>query len=219
MMSSISKTSTMAGLLAFSITSMCFGQEQVNPQPKPEDESSVEQALDQLQQQATETQNQIAKTIRKMREVGARVKKTQVGSETQVMQKEIISNLDLLIRAAKQQQQQKQEQQQQQSPNDQQPSQQDTSPAEQQQTGNQPKPDGKRQDGEDASPTTNQGSAAASELAQKKIVLQQVWGHLPDRLRERVLNMSADKYLPKYEGLIRQYFESLAEKRISRLKR
>lgn len=37
-----------------------------------------------------------------------------------------------------------------------------------------------------------------------------VWGHLPARLRERILNAEADESLPQYDGLVRRYFESLA---------
>lgn len=213
---------TMMFALVLLVSGTAHGQDPSQPRP---DDSSVEQVLDQIEQQAIATQNQIADTIKKMRDAGDRVKKTEIGSKTQTIQKQIIGDLDVLIQAAKQQQQQQKQQQQaqrkaqekagqeQQRPADQKSQLQQT-PDTQQPGQKQPAPDGKRQkDGQDASPTTNQGTASASELAQQKIVLQQVWGHLPERLRERVLNISADKYLPQYEGLIRRYFESLAEKR------
>lgn len=36
------------------------------------------------------------------------------------------------------------------------------------------------------------------------------WGHLPVRLRERILNAEGDEGLPEYDGLMRRYYESLA---------
>ncbi len=42
-------------------------------------------------------------------------------------------------------------------------------------------------------------------------VVRDAWGHLPERLRDQLLNVGSDKYLPKYDGLVRDYFESLAQ--------
>ncbi len=42
-------------------------------------------------------------------------------------------------------------------------------------------------------------------------MLNAVWGHLPPSVREKMLSLSSDKYLPKYEDLARRYFEALAE--------
>ncbi len=41
-------------------------------------------------------------------------------------------------------------------------------------------------------------------------VIQEAWGHLPPRLRDQLLNAGSDKYLPRYDSLVRSYFESLA---------
>ena len=42
-------------------------------------------------------------------------------------------------------------------------------------------------------------------------MVRDVWGHLPPALRRELLNVYQDKYLPKYDDLVRRYFESLAE--------
>ncbi len=42
-------------------------------------------------------------------------------------------------------------------------------------------------------------------------MLNEVWGHLPPSVRDKLLNLGSDKYLPKYEDLARRYFEALAE--------
>jgi hypothetical protein len=178
-------------------------------------ESGIEAVLDHIDRSARETGDQIAKTIQKMRDVQSRVNKTDTGRETQQLQKQILSDLDSLIQATRQQQQRQQRQkpQQQPHPQQQQSPQQKPSDPQQPSSTDQPAPDGRRSDGQESATQTSQAKAAASQAAQRQVILQQVWGHLPERLRERVLNMKDDRYLPKYEGLIRRYFEALAEKR------
>ena len=43
-------------------------------------------------------------------------------------------------------------------------------------------------------------------------MIKDVWGHLPPHLREAMQSTFNDKYLPKYEDLVKTYFEALAEK-------
>ena len=40
-------------------------------------------------------------------------------------------------------------------------------------------------------------------------VIEHAWGHLPDRMRQRLRNGGSDKSLPRYETLVNRYFESL----------
>jgi hypothetical protein len=42
-------------------------------------------------------------------------------------------------------------------------------------------------------------------------LVDKVWGHLPERVRNGVSNPSAEQFLPQYEALIEQYFRRLAE--------
>ena len=42
-------------------------------------------------------------------------------------------------------------------------------------------------------------------------ILKEIWGHLPPALREKMLNVYSEKYLPRYEDVVRDYFEALAE--------
>ncbi|MGC1275703.1 MAG: hypothetical protein WBC44_18495 [Planctomycetaceae bacterium] len=41
-------------------------------------------------------------------------------------------------------------------------------------------------------------------------LVRDVWGHLPERMRDQLLNVGPDRYLPEYDALVREYFESLA---------
>lgn len=188
---------------------------------KPQDD--VTSLIDSIQDSAIQTGKRIAETIESMREVSQRVRQKQTGSETQRMQQDILTNLDSLIQAAKEQQQNQQQQnqkqrQRQQQQNQQQQKQRSPSQQQQQQPGQSPgkQPNGRRKDdGRESTTQTGEKAAVAARLAQRKMILKQVWGHLPERLRDRVLNMSDDRYLPKYETLIRRYFEALAKKRRS----
>lgn len=42
-------------------------------------------------------------------------------------------------------------------------------------------------------------------------LIQEVWGHLPDHVKQQLRNVASEKYLPKYKPLINRYFESLAK--------
>ena len=53
--------------------------------------------------------------------------------------------------------------------------------------------------------TVAEGSTVVGEL------LGEVWGHLPERARERVMQWSNEQFLPKYEVQIERYFQRLAE--------
>jgi hypothetical protein len=42
-------------------------------------------------------------------------------------------------------------------------------------------------------------------------LVKRVWGHLPDRARQELQNVSAEEFLPKYREVIEDYFRRLAE--------
>jgi hypothetical protein len=61
-----------------------------------------------------------------------------------------------------------------------------------------------------------QNDASDARLAQVMETLKQVWGHLPPRVREQMQSGMAEEFLPKYERLIEQYYQRLAEERATR---
>jgi hypothetical protein len=58
---------------------------------------------------------------------------------------------------------------------------------------------------------TRPGEARPAEDPLTAKLTKDVWGHLPPHLREQLLNVYSEKYLPKYEELVRQYYEALAQ--------
>lgn len=59
---------------------------------------------------------------------------------------------------------------------------------------------------------TSKGSDRSDEkdAGLSKEMQDKIWGHLPQRLRDRMRNVDGERFLPKYERLIRAYYERLA---------
>ncbi|MEX0936735.1 MAG: hypothetical protein WDZ59_02665 [Pirellulales bacterium] len=49
------------------------------------------------------------------------------------------------------------------------------------------------------------------DMAAMQSVMQRLWGHLPPRAREQMMQNSVERFLPKYEVEIERYFQRLAE--------
>ena len=56
-----------------------------------------------------------------------------------------------------------------------------------------------------------QGQARRPDMANMRELLKGVWGQLPARQREQMLQSYEEQFLPKYEQMIADYFRSLAE--------
>jgi hypothetical protein len=41
-------------------------------------------------------------------------------------------------------------------------------------------------------------------------VAKEVWGHLPDKLRQQVTQYYKEQFMPRYTDLLKQYYSSLA---------
>ncbi|NLF72237.1 MAG: hypothetical protein GX575_24650 [Candidatus Anammoximicrobium sp.] len=64
-----------------------------------------------------------------------------------------------------------------------------------------------------AESTERTGSQAADreELARLQQMLNQIWGHLPPKLRDQMQSSAIEEFLPKYEKLIEAYYTRLVE--------
>jgi hypothetical protein len=135
-----------------------------------------------------------------------RIRSRQTAATTQRLQQKIIDDLERLIEEARKKQccgggegQPK------------------PGPAGQPKAG-QPKPDGAAskkpaRDGSSETSTDRVGESESPEsaIARYRALVKQVWGHLPERIREQMPNTAGEEFLPKYEELIEDYFERLAE--------
>ncbi len=135
------------------------------------------------------------------------------GKETQQardLQNKIVADLDVLIKQLKQQQQK-------------QKSAGEGKPGGSQRSGvNQPggsksgSGEGNQASSGPARESTTQlrdGKAEAVDMAEMKKLLKYLWGDLPEKDREALLNSSDDRFLPKYELLLEKYFRRLSEQK------
>lgn len=172
--------------------------------------------------------DELDETIAAMREVSRRLDRELVSGDTEQIQDGIVANIDALI--------EKLESLPPPSSSSTSDSSEDDSSEQNQSTDQQPQPESQaepqntpqKQAGADSSAGSRQqpqqGKAAesseqnqrearerAAALARRRALVDEVWGHLPPAMRERLLNVQGEKLLPKYEELIRRYYESLAE--------
>jgi len=76
-----------------------------------------------------------------------------------------------------------------------------------------------RRDAQDSEERTDAERKAAAEAARKKKLEIDVWGHLPPHLRDQLLNTYGERMLPKYEQLVKQFYEALSEQNESKPRR
>lgn len=64
-------------------------------------------------------------------------------------------------------------------------------------------------------PGTNPGGGAGKGMPALPLddtITKQVWGHLPERLRQQMSQYYKEQFMPKYSDMLRQYYASLAER-------
>jgi len=70
---------------------------------------------------------------------------------------------------------------------------------------------GKEMGGQAANAGTPMGKAAIKpSLPIDDSVVKEVWGHLPDKLRQQVTQYYKEEFMPKYSDLLKRYYSSLA---------
>jgi len=75
---------------------------------------------------------------------------------------------------------------------------------------------GKEQSGQGS--TGQGGKSGAPLLPNEDPFTKQVWGHLPEKLRQQALQSYKEQFMPRYNGLLKQYYNSLADQEKQRKK-
>ena len=140
------------------------------------------------------TDNPLALIAERMRAVQQRIAGRDTSDETQTVQKQIQADLAALIEQAKKQCAACNK------PGSGQGQQAGS-------TGGNPTPAPPR----DSTNRIEQGTKEAVETADVKDVLRRFWGHLPDKVRDQMQASLSEQFLPKYERLIEDYYQRLAE--------
>ena len=203
-----SETSSDEELLKELVPGIPLGKSQTGTSPVPE-----EDALDQ--------------TVRSMRRASHRIEQADLSEDTRELQMDILAGIDALIdRLQSQPPAPPQPPRDSQSETKEQQQAREQTSAPQNSADSPPQPDSKQQpSGQSSRPQTENKQAAesseenqrkararATTLARRRALINEVWGHLPPTLREKLLNVGSEKLLPQYEELIRRYYESLANR-------
>ena len=183
------------------------------------------------QTSAEKTQDELDRTVQSMRSVSKRLSQKDVSDETRRQQKSILDDIDALIKKLQQppqdssqnqsssnsdpqqNQSKSQDRQSAQRKEQQQREQQEAQQKQKQQTGT---GEGSSQQSANKSAESTEkeqqrkAAARAAELAKRRALIDEVWGHLPPALREKMLNVGNENLLPQYEDVIRRYYEAIA---------
>jgi len=166
-----------------------------------------------IDQQPDAQASRIERAIRGMREAGRRLSRSDASQTTREIQRQVLRDLDELIQSAsKQRMSQQQQQQDDATPQQQRP---EGEPQEQRPESDASAPGARPQQTKDKTQESEDRLAESAneraKLANRRRLAAEVWGHLPDRVRERLSQHYDENYLPRYEELVRRYFEALAE--------
>jgi len=144
---------------------------------------------------------------RQMREVESLIAQARSGEPTQQTQEQILAELDKLIQQARKRCRQCN------SPDTQ--SQTTAERKEVKQPGTKPgggRGKSKSKAARDSTAKPGQSEAKKPELEQVRAMIEeQLWGDLPPRQRQQLLQLPMEEFLPKYESLIIEYFQRLSE--------
>jgi hypothetical protein len=144
----------------------------------------------------------------KMRRAQTLIHRQQTSEPTQQLQREIVADIDKLLDQARRQikrsssSSSRQQVAQRDRPSQPQGQSQDNQPGDQQ--SNQP--------ARDSQAGMQEAAAAKPQPLSQRQLVQQLWGHLPQRERQQVINSTIEKFIPKYELLTEEYFKRLMEK-------
>ena len=154
-----------------------------------------------------ESGNPLVRIEKQMRSVEQNLAQAKNG-EAQEQQKKIVADLDQLIMQLKQQQKQQSS------------SKSQGKGAERSQV-NQPDPNQKGSGGgqsdpkngaaKDSTDKLRNGQAKEVDMAEMKKLLKDLWGDLPEKDREALINSTGEGFLPKYQFEIEKYFRRLGE--------
>lgn len=161
-----------------------------------------------LQQSIEET---LARLTGNLEKTDERLRQQDVGEETRQAQAEVVRGLDDLIEHLRQQQQQQQPQQSSASSRSAK-NQPQASKAQTTQSSAGQKPQPGQQPGEQQANTGQGGGRSLEERRELADLYRDVWGHLPETVRQQMDAYARERFMPKYSELLKQYYSTLAEK-------
>ena len=165
-----------------------------------------------------EASNPILEIGRLMQHVERRLASEDAGAQTQAQQQQILDELARLIEQAQQPSQPDNSNNQapqlaDRSQENQQSQQQEGADGQPQEQSSQGPPGGNRPAGQvnDSEEGVREADVQEADPLTRSELIKSAWGHLPQHLREAMLNVPTGEYLPQYAPAIELYFKRLAE--------
>jgi hypothetical protein len=187
--------------------------------PTPQDKQSANSSSNEpkgAQKSAVEAADTLQSVVDGMQSSLNDFRSQTVSNRTLKTQAEVVSSLDELIRLAKSLESQGKSTSQPSAPK---PKPNDRKPANKSDTPNsasQQKSDQRKQTNEpqdSSGPTQGTSGTPEGSGSSRRVLVNEVWGHLPPALRRRLLGVKEEKPIPRYQGLVEQYFRVIAEGR------
>ena len=157
-----------------------------------------------------ESSDPLVRLNRQMRQAEELLRARKSDDPTQKLQDKIVSELEELIKQLQQQQQQ-QSSSSSSSKKQQQTAKRESVSQPQQQKGSGAKPNPKP--ARDSSNRVGKAEAKKADPGKLSDLIKDIWGELPARLRQQMMQSSAEQFVPKYELQIEEYFKTLSEKK------
>jgi hypothetical protein len=176
-------------------------QKKKKPESKPRQEPALGDKSD--------SDDPLVRLSRQIREAESRLRRNESGEETQRLQRDIAEDLEKLIAQIEERQQQKSRQQS--GKGTPQPG---KKPGEQKQPGSKKGTEGdSSKPADDSNENLRKMADMKADPGKLKNLLEEVWGMLPERQRQDVMQSSVDDFPVKYQYVIEEYFRTLLERR------
>jgi len=164
-----------------------------------------------LKQLAHNNKLPVEPIIEEMKRAGKLIENHQTGKETQKLQQQVVQNLEALIRQIESAPKTSMQQQ---NPNEkQQPDHKKKSQQQKSEAGQKNVPQPSQGPARQSSERKEEGQATVGRLDSRNAYIKDAWGHLPPAMRQQLLNIYTEKFLPQYENQVRRYYEALAEQK------
>jgi hypothetical protein len=155
----------------------------------------------------SDSDDPLVRLSRQIREAESRIRRSESGEETQRLQRDIVEDLEKLIAQIEQRQQQSQGKPKSGPPKP------GSKPGNQKPGQPQQKPGDDSQPSSDSTDKTRKMADKKADPGKLKNMLEEVWGRLPERQRQDVMQSSVDDFPVKYQYVIEEYFRTLLERR------
>jgi hypothetical protein len=178
------------------------------PEKRPDKPAKTEPAKTPPSLPASDDGNPVLAIARRMRDVESRIARADCGDGTQRTQREILAELDELIKLARKSCGQCK-------PGEKKPCNGVSERKPVAQPCNKPgggKPGGPNQ-GQIGRADVKSPDTRRADVEQTKTLMKRLWGELPQRDREQMLQTPPEEFLPEYELLIEDYFRRLSEEK------